>query len=170
MRWNVHFVVTGYADRVGQVYEVKARAGDFAVEERSISTVNPGVYPFGLSDGIDRLLNGIDLRAMRDARITIPSAEMEKVELLSYDLVIPQNLAEVVEFAEGLIGVQLLAQRFSLRAHANRQARVEGCGGQLQALSITPDGAIWHGHGTSLIADPPDPALSADSQRDAEAL
>jgi hypothetical protein len=121
---------------------VKVRAGKFVVEPR-LETTHPGVYAFGHTDGIDRLLNGIDLDALKAARLNI-TGERESLELLRYDLIYPESLAAAVEFATCLIDIQLLAQRFSRGAYASGSPRVEACGGRIRALTVGTDAIEWH--------------------------
>lgn len=143
LRWRVSFVVGSQDGDCGRVFEVKVRPGKFVVEGR-LATTSPGVYSFGLTDGIDRLLNGIDLKALKAARLEIPEERREDLNLLAYDLVYPETLSEAVEFARGLIDVQLFAQRFSYGAYADKQRRVAGCGGQIQALTLSRSAVEWH--------------------------
>lgn len=143
LRWRVSFVVGSQDEDCGHVFEVKVRPGKFVVERR-LATTSPGVCSFGLTDGIDRLLNGIDLKALKAARLEIPEERRGDLNLLAYDLIYPETLSEAVEFARGLINIQLFAQRFSYGAYADGQPRVAGCGGRIQALTLSGSAVEWH--------------------------
>ena len=142
MKWPIGFAVAGYEDGIGYAFWVRVRRGDSNVEQLGLSTDNPGVLPFGQADAINRLLNGIDEQALRDVRIAIPAEDQPKLPLLSYDLVLPQNVEEAAELAEFLITTQLGAQRFSYGAHASGR-RIPGCGGPIRIASVSVEGASW---------------------------
>jgi hypothetical protein len=112
--------------------------------EPRLETTNPAVYPFGLTDGIDRFLNGIDLKGLEKARLEIPEGREGDLELLRYDLIYPDTLDEAIDFALGLIDIQLFAQRFSYGSYANKGARVKGCGGRVQAVKLGSGAIEWH--------------------------
>jgi hypothetical protein len=143
MGWPLGFVVAVFDSSVGRLYEVRVRAGDYEVEALALSTDNPGVYPFGSTDGIDRLINGVDTRAMRRAGFTISEEDEDKLDLVSYDLIVPEQMDEAVEMAESLLGVQLLAQRFSWGPYVNKEARVQVCGGVIRTVALTEEGGRW---------------------------
>jgi hypothetical protein len=142
IEWKVSFMVAVQEEDRGRAFEVKVRAGKFAVEPR-LDTTDPGVYPFGHTDGIDRLLNGIDRDAFKAARLEVAGGT-KSLELLRYDLIYPETLAASVEFAAGLIDVQLLAQRFSRGAIASGSSRVNACGGRIRALTVGAGAVEWH--------------------------
>jgi hypothetical protein len=162
--WPLDFLVTGYDDEVGRAFDVKARPGDSRVELLDPSTDNPGVIPRGQADAIGRLLDGFDRQGLKDARIAIASEDQEKLALLSYDLILPQELEAAVEFAEFLISTQFGAQRFSYGTYASR-SRVPGCGGQIRAVTIAPDGGQWvRGAEPSLLDQlPEDPEQAGEA-------
>jgi hypothetical protein len=154
LRWPLGFVVAGFDGDTGLVYEVKVRAGDHQIEALKLSTDNPGVYSFGQSDGIDRLLAGIDRRAVGEAKIPVAEGDEIKLELLRYEILVPDDLDEAAELAESLVEVQLLAQRFSSGTYASKRKRVPGCGGRIRTLRVTPGGARWVQSSTSPPASP----------------
>lgn len=141
--WPLGFVVSGYEGDIGRVIQIKVRPGDYQLSEPGPSTQNPGVFPFGQSDGIDRLLTGIDRHALKQARVSIAEEHEENLELLSYDLKIPEDLASAAEFAESLVGVQLLAQTYSWGTYAGKKKRVPGCGGRIRTLALTEAEGRW---------------------------
>lgn len=143
LRRPLGFVVAGFDGETGRICAVKVRSGDWNVEPRTPSTENPGVYSFGQSDGIDRLLSGVDRQALREAKISLPAEVEDKLGLLRYDLVIPDDLAGAAQLAESLVSVQLLAQRFSSKTYASRTNRVPGCGGEIRSLAVARDGGAW---------------------------
>jgi len=143
MRRPVRFVVAGFDEKIGHLYEVKVRAGDSQVQLLTPNTENFGIYPFGQRDGIDRLLTGIDRLAMEEARISVSPEEEDKLRLLSYELVEAETLEVAIATAQSLVEVQLLAQHISLRAYANRNLRVPGCGGQIRTIAVARERARW---------------------------
>jgi hypothetical protein len=143
LRGRVSFVVGAQDEDCGRVFEVKVRPGKSVVEPR-LETTDPGVYPFGQTDGIDRFLKGIDLDALQAARLRIEKGKHEKLKLLGYDLIYPETLAEAAELALDLIEIQLLAQRISRGTYADKDPRVAGCGGRIQALTLGASAIEWH--------------------------
>ena len=139
--WPLGFAVAGFDDGVGHIYAVKVRAGDSQVEVKDPSTDNPGIYPLGLTDGIERLLNGVDRQALRQAKVKVSPADEKKLELLSYDLAIPKVLPEALNLAQALVQVQFLSQEVSYGTFASAEVRVKGCGGQIRTATISQDGA-----------------------------
>lgn len=165
LEWPVRFAVAGFENDVGYIFDVKARAGDMRVERAEPTTDNPGVVPRGQIDAIERLLNGVDLRALRDAKITLNSGDQEKLGLLSYDLILPQGVQDAVDLAEFLVTTQIEMQRFHDGTYASPR-RVPGCGGQLRTIAVTRNGARWmRGAGEPLTS----PRLSGQQQRVVEA-
>lgn len=144
LRWPLAFVVVGYADGVGRAYQVGVRAGDYRVSVLSEPTTkNPGVYSFGEDDGIRRLIHGIDHRALRDASAAPSDTEREKLDLLAYDLHPLEDVGDAADFAERLIEIQLVAQRFSAGTYARKENRIEACNDSIRAVVVAPDGADW---------------------------
>jgi hypothetical protein len=143
LRYGISFIVAAQDEDCGRAFEVKVRPGAFIIEPR-LETINPAVYPFGLTDGIDRFLNGIDLKGLKKARLQIPEQRQGDLDLLRYDLIYPDTLDEALEFALGLIDIQLFAQRFSHGSYVNSDARIKGCGGRIQAVTMSPSAIEWH--------------------------
>jgi hypothetical protein len=141
LQWPLGFAVAGFNDGVGHIYAVKVRAGDSQVEVEAPSTANPGIYPFGLTDGIDRLLKGIDRDALRQAKVKVSPVDQPKLELLSYDLAVPKELAGALDLAQALVQVQFLSQEISFGTFASAEVRVKGCGGQIRTAIISRAGA-----------------------------
>jgi hypothetical protein len=139
--WPLGFAVAGFDDGVGHIYAVKVRAGDSQVEVKAPSTDNPGIYPLGLTDGIERLLNGIDRRALKQAKVKVSPEDEQKLELLSYDLAVPNTLPGALNLAQALVQVQFLSQEISYGTFASAEVRVKGCGGQIRTATVSQDGA-----------------------------
>jgi hypothetical protein len=142
LRWPLGFAIAGYEGGVGQIFDVKARPGDCHIEAAEPNTGNPGVVPHGQTDAIDRLLKGIDLRALEPAGIKLPKGDREKLDLLAYDLIHPQGVADAVDLAEFLVETQIQMQRFSDGTFASPK-RVPGCGGHVRTVAVTRNGARW---------------------------
>lgn len=143
MRWPLGFIVGGFDGDVGRLYEVKVRAGDRQIHLLQPTTENPGIHSFGQNDGIDRLLGGIDQKALRQAKIAVSSEDEAKLELLSYELVESETLEEAISVARSLVEVQFLVQGISRRAYASEKLRIPGCGGEIRTLSIAKETARW---------------------------
>lgn len=144
LSWPLGFAVAGFDDGIGHVHAVKVRPGDSQVEAKAPSTDDPGVYPFGLTDGIERLLNGIDRQALRQAKVKLSTQDEKKLELLSYDLALPTELSAALELAQALVQVQFLSQEISYGTFAGGgEVRVKGVGGQIRTATVCEDGARW---------------------------
>jgi hypothetical protein len=143
LRRPIGFMVCGFDGPLGHVYEVNVRAGDSRVQLVPISTENPGIQAFGQSDGIDRLLKGVDRNAVRAAKLAVSGEDWNKFDLLSYELVELRTLEMATTMARSLIEVQYLAQRISRRAYASQHRRIEGCGGKIQMITVTPEETRW---------------------------
>jgi hypothetical protein len=154
MEWQLGFVLSGFDDGVAHAYEVKVRPGDWAVQVLEPSTDNPGVYPFASDDGIQRLLSGVDRKALREAGINLSSEDKKRLRLLSYELAIPKELSATVGFAQSLVYVQFLAQEISYGTFVNEASRVKGCGGTIKTATVSEAGAAW-GPTLSLPTDLP---------------
>jgi len=139
--WPLGFAVAGFDDGVGHIYAVKVRPGDSQIEVKAPSTDNPGIYPLGLTDGIERLLNGVDRQALRQAKVKVSPADERKLELLSYDLAVPKALPDALNLAQALVQVQFLSQEISYGTFASAEVRVKGCGGRIRMASVSRDGA-----------------------------
>jgi len=160
LTWPLGFVLSGFDGGIGHAYAVKVRPADWRVQVLEPSTDNPGVYPFASDDGIQRLLSGVDRKALREAGIRLSSEEEKRLRLLSYELAIPEELSATVRFAQSLVYVQFLAQEISHGTFVSELSRVKGCGGMIKTVMVSKEGAV-SGPSLSLPTDLPGLPLQA---------
>lgn len=141
--WPLGFVVCGYgADRIGRILEVKIDADRSDVTDTEVTTAAPTVLYRGQTSVLRRMILGVDLEAIREARVTVSENVQASLAKLPYDLIHPVTATDAIEFACFLIDTTIQMQRFSDGTIASPES-VPGCGGPIQCLLIEAGGVSW---------------------------
>ena len=155
LRWPLGFLVGGYDDAgVGQILEVAVRPANSRTQAAGTSTRNPGVVHRGQSDAIERMLEGVDTKALEKTRVSLSADDLKKLELFRYDLILPHAIDDAVRLAEFLVETQIKMQQFSDGTYAN-PGQIPGCGGPVRVLAVTRAAATWMRHPGTPLPNPP---------------
>ena len=141
--WPLGLVVAGYDSAgVGHILDVKIRASGSRVEPAVPTTCNPGVAPRGQCDAIERTLEGVDLKRLDAAKISLSDEARERLPMLRYDLILPTTIEDAARLAEILVRLQIDIQSFSDGTYGQPSA-VPGCGGVVRTLAVSRIEAGW---------------------------
>jgi len=142
--FKLGFIVAGYgSDGIGGMREVRV-PGDPGPEIITLapSTTDPGFYPRGQTDVIDRLIAGFDVQRLVAASVVVPDPVVQAIAGLEYAMIEPLALQDAVDLAHFLIRTTIDMQRFSDGTTAMPNVP-PGCGGPITMLAIRRRKTEW---------------------------
>jgi hypothetical protein len=142
--WQLGFLVAGYdANGIGGLREVRVPADpDPLILKLPMNTTNPGFYPQGQIDVINRLIAGFDRQRMAVANVAIPADVQKALSGLEYVMLHPLALQDAVDLAHFFIRTTIDMQRFSDGTRDMPEVPPT-CGGPITTLAIRRRGAEW---------------------------
>jgi hypothetical protein len=145
--WKLGFIVAGYdAYGVGGLREVRLPGDpDADVIVLPPSTANPGFYPAGQIDVVNRLIAGVDGERLGASGVALPDDALDALAGLEYEIIHPLALQDAVDLAHFLIRTTIDMQRFSDGTRAAPHV-YPSCGGPIATLAVRRRGAEWVDH------------------------
>ena len=136
--WPLGFVVGRYDGAVGRLLDVRVRPlttrSETSRSVRAIRASRTGVEPArssGWSPGL--------IRRRSPGSHRHPSTK-RRLQLLRYDLILPQTVADAVGFARFLIQTAVGMQQFSDGTYLE-PSEIPGCGGPTRVVTVSRSGA-----------------------------